>query len=424
MSAAASCSTNTMRHLRVVRCAEASPPAKRYVPRSREEVVSALREARRLGQLPGVHQPGDREEEARIHADVVLSLARLDRILELDSRAETVKVEPGVPLGALVRHLEARGFALHIGSDEPGRSVGSFAALGGAGAASHERGLFLDHVVACEQVSFDGQVRVIERPHGSASFARELRPTSAITTSLTLSIRRFSERAELLRRNTRRARSAAAFAALSAEQLRSERGAVLQCAQLVESYEGREPLAWGQVTSCYATPATPTRISLGALQRGKRALLSAALPRLSGRRGEQFLQALARGGPSYLSRGEFERERAVRLPDNGARVYRVVVREARYEPVFWGLYRSCREHCVDTRALSSQTIDVTGLRSRALGSGAEGPHCELRLTLRGSPSALNASALAPLVVRLDELCRQHGAERVLLLALAPALPRW
>jgi hypothetical protein len=137
--------------------ATSSAPSRLYVPANVEEVGVMLREIRGLRLRASVQYGHRPMPGARRSADALVSLQNLDRILQVDYDASTVKVQAGVKLEVLEAHLSAVGLSIPVAGDDPTLTVGDFAALGGAGITSYQFGLFVDNIEAVEYVTLDGE---------------------------------------------------------------------------------------------------------------------------------------------------------------------------------------------------------------------------------------------------------------------------
>jgi FAD/FMN-containing dehydrogenase len=97
-------------------------------------------------------------------AGILLSLRGLDRILELDREAMTVKVEPGIGVADLKRRLAAEGllFAIDPTSEEEA-SLGGAIACNASGARSLRYGATRRHVVGLTVVLASGETIELRR---------------------------------------------------------------------------------------------------------------------------------------------------------------------------------------------------------------------------------------------------------------------
>ena len=110
----------------------ATPPPTTLYPNTVEDLVAILTQARDNGsslKIVGGSFPvssGSRE-------DIVVSLARLDRLLGLDTAAATVRVEPGMRLHTLLPLLQSVNLRLELAGRVPDLALADCLALGGPG---------------------------------------------------------------------------------------------------------------------------------------------------------------------------------------------------------------------------------------------------------------------------------------------------
>jgi FAD/FMN-containing dehydrogenase len=77
-----------------------------------------------------------------------VSMRGLDRILELDTAAGTIRVEPGITIGALLRYLAELDHWFPVLPGHPEITVGGCAAFNTHGKTQHDIGQFVDHIVS------------------------------------------------------------------------------------------------------------------------------------------------------------------------------------------------------------------------------------------------------------------------------------
>lgn len=385
-------------------------PFKLYLPRSRADVVTAVREARMLGQRLTVRGPGDRPEELAQPPGIVLSVERLDRILSLHPGSRTVTVEPGVLVHKLDEYLAGHGFGLAVSCAEPLRSVGSFAALGGVGPSSHRAGLFADHVLALEQVGLDLKARSYRR-EGALSLSRQLRQGAGILTKLTLAIEPIDKQRLRLARTARYFVRPSEFVVAATRQLRTDSSARLQAARFLDVAFGKEALTFGTVRWWHDRDGKLARSS-DRLRRPS--LLHEALPHLPGRVGDA-LAALSLLAPRHASCARVERG-DLYLPSPSApfvQTYRLLVPDTRFESAFWALYGRAlgvrREH----GSVRTITLDVARVRAPSWQADAE-DSCELRLTLGLTGRDSASERLACFAAQVDAVATANGGTRATL----------
>ncbi len=82
----------------------------------------------------------------------------LDAILRLDAERRVIRVEPGVTMGRLVRHLVRRGWTLPVVPELEALTVGGLTMGFGIETSSHRHGLFADVVESYEVLLGTGEV--------------------------------------------------------------------------------------------------------------------------------------------------------------------------------------------------------------------------------------------------------------------------
>jgi glycolate oxidase FAD binding subunit len=129
-------------------------------PASVEEASQALREASQAGQAVVVRGGGSKlglgNPPAR--ADVVLSTARLGRVLEHAAGDLVTRVEAGVRLADLQQALAPAGQLLGLDPPEPGATVGGVVAADASGPRRLRYGTVRDLIIGITVVLADGTV--------------------------------------------------------------------------------------------------------------------------------------------------------------------------------------------------------------------------------------------------------------------------
>jgi len=96
---------------------------------------------------------------------VVVDFYRMKRMIEIDPKALTARVQAGVVWEKLDQELERQGLALRLyPSSYPSSTVGGWLAQGGAGIGSYEAGWFKDNVVSARVVLPSGEVKEFRGP--------------------------------------------------------------------------------------------------------------------------------------------------------------------------------------------------------------------------------------------------------------------
>ena len=95
-----------------------------------------------------------------IKGGIVVDFFRMDRVLDVDTEAQTATLEAGIVWELADRALKKHGFTLlSYPSSYPSSTAGGWLAQGGAGLGSYEAGWFRDTVVSARVVQPDGTVK-------------------------------------------------------------------------------------------------------------------------------------------------------------------------------------------------------------------------------------------------------------------------
>src|SRR5690606_18398001 len=125
-----------------------SVSAEEYLPRDTADVVRTVRDSRvRAEGLTVVG--GEVLDEGLQVPDhrAVVSLRRMNAVLDINLGRKTVRVQAGAKLSEIDRRLGAHGLGLPIVGDHRDITAGGFASVGGVSSAPHRHGLFIDQVV-------------------------------------------------------------------------------------------------------------------------------------------------------------------------------------------------------------------------------------------------------------------------------------
>lgn len=127
-------------------------------PRSREDVVQVVRTCRRYGVSITARGGGTSQAGQAIGAGLSLDFSRyMNRVLDLDTAAATVTVEPGIVLDELNALLEPHGLHLPLDLSTSNRAtIGGMIANNSAGTRSILYGKTIDYVESLDVVLSDG----------------------------------------------------------------------------------------------------------------------------------------------------------------------------------------------------------------------------------------------------------------------------
>ncbi|HEX5474616.1 MAG TPA: FAD-binding oxidoreductase [Vicinamibacterales bacterium] len=390
-------------------------PAKIYLPRTTDDIVAAVREAKQLGQTLTVRSRGHSSNRLVLTPGPLLSTSLLNRILAVDERQMTATVQAGVMSADVDDLLDARGYGLPVIGDHNDITVGGFASVGGIGPASFRHGLFIDNVVGLEYVTFDGEVVSCSRSLNPDHFFRVLCGTGrfGIIATITCRIIRIEKRRTVLRNHRRVFTRVESFVEASAPIVASPDG----LAMLRAAWNDAGTVRIGHV-SCYRDTrqsgwkSLRARTGYGFYHRvGRRAGL------LSPRR-ETIARALGTVGvllpPRYgtIKDVEFFSDRMLSsTAGERSRWFILLVPSQSYRALFRAVYELGLEFRARYGCFHAVCMYVKALRSAYLSPDPNQYYCEMILFTTMTARALQEPELDDLVSRLDDLCLAHGALR-------------
>jgi len=132
------------------------------LPVSEEELVALVRWAleNRVALTPRGRATSGYGGVLPVQGGLVVDFFHLGKILAIDSKALTARVQPGLCWEKLDRELAEQHLTLRLyPSSYPASTVGGWLAQGGAGFGSYESGWFRDNVVSARGVLADGTLR-------------------------------------------------------------------------------------------------------------------------------------------------------------------------------------------------------------------------------------------------------------------------
>jgi Fe-S oxidoreductase/FAD/FMN-containing dehydrogenase len=131
-------------------------------PASEEELVALVRWAQenRIALTPRGRASSGYGGVLPVKGGLVVDFFHLSKLLEIDTKTRTARVQPGICWEKLDRELAKKDLTLRLyPSSYPAATVGGWLAQGGAGFGSYESGWFRDNVVSARGVLADGTVR-------------------------------------------------------------------------------------------------------------------------------------------------------------------------------------------------------------------------------------------------------------------------
>ena len=144
---------------------ERCTPAAREAPATRDAVADAVVRAGAAGRTVRVAGAGHSFSPAVVTSGTLLSLERLDAVLDADPAGGRVRVQAGITLRRLVRELDLRGLALPNLGDIDAQSLAGALATGTHGTGAGLPNLSAQ-VEALELVLADGSVRELTAADG------------------------------------------------------------------------------------------------------------------------------------------------------------------------------------------------------------------------------------------------------------------
>lgn len=181
---------------------EPSFPRKIYLPRDTEQIASALRESKQLGEEVKIRSKGHSSNDLVLAADgVVLCTEKLNKIVRIDTEAGTALVQGGVVLAQLDAALALHGMGLPVIGDHNHITAGGFASVGGISPASHRHGMFVDNILELEYVDWEGNVKRCGPQSNLEEFHKVIAGTGrfGVIATLLLRILRIKKRETLLK---------------------------------------------------------------------------------------------------------------------------------------------------------------------------------------------------------------------------------
>jgi FAD/FMN-containing dehydrogenase len=397
-------------------------PLKLYLPRTTADVVRAVEEVQRLGQRLLVRSKGHSSNDLVVaDGGAVLCTELMTRIDAPDEQALAVTVQSGAPLADIDDQLSRRGFGLPIIGDHNHITAGGFAAVGGANAASHRFGLFVDNVRAMEYVTWDGAVRWCSRTEDPAQLARLLMGLGrhGVITTLVLDIIRVDKMRTVLRNQRTFYRDADRFVKETAGLLAEPGDATYVRGLWADVDKGRgKPLLIGQFSRYVETPASARkalhdRVAYGWLHAiGRRAGTSTGTVALAVR---QLGIAGLLVSPRYATMKNVEIFVDRILDSTTAEPNRwlaAFVPIEQYGAMFRRCYDTVRDYRTRHRCFTGISLYLKSVRSPYLAHGDPTRRfAELVIHFSCVPERLSPALWSEIAGRIDDACVELGAFR-------------
>jgi len=132
-------------------------PAEIYNPSSLSELVQVIKHANKNNMKLRVRGSGSSSSPIGCTSQCLMSLEKLNKVVEGDKRNSTVRVEAGVPLHSLNDILAEFGMAITCLSPDPSQTVGGAIATGAHG-SSLKCGSMSDAIIALDIVMSNGEM--------------------------------------------------------------------------------------------------------------------------------------------------------------------------------------------------------------------------------------------------------------------------
>jgi len=158
-------------------------------PDSEEELVTLVRWAqeKRVPLTPRGRATSGYGGVLPVKGGLVVDFFHMGKLLEIDTKTLTVRVQPGICWEKLDRELARKDLTLRLyPSSYPSSTVGGWLAQGGAGFGSYESGWFRDNVVSATGVLPDGTVREFSGP--DLDLVSEAEGTTGLISEVTVKV--------------------------------------------------------------------------------------------------------------------------------------------------------------------------------------------------------------------------------------------
>jgi hypothetical protein len=393
-----------------------------YLPRTTDEVISVIRQAKERGEELKVRGSGHSSNDLVV-ADrgSVIVTRYMDAILSHDEEALTVTVQPGVANAVVDDFLADRGYGLPVIGDHKDVTVGGFASAGGIGPASFRFGMFVDNISELEYVNWDGELRICSPEHDPEEFHRVLAGLGAhgVLTKLTTRIYKVDKYATVWKNHETHFFEREHFVEASLSHMLDPGEALMQRGIWIDfgGFAGRR-LALGQFSRYFATPQSTTAKLSNTLAYEVLHRIGHVAGRLP-RELDRTLKMIGTAGilfsPGYASikNVEFFSDKIIKATvGDPTRMLIVLVPLDQYTAVFeriWALLAGYRD---DTGCFTVMSGYVKGLRSAYLAHGRpDDRFCELNFTVGIDLAKLTEPLFEEIISAVDDICIEHDTFR-------------
>lgn len=349
-------------------------PFKIFLPRTTEDVIAVINEVRQLGRTLRIRSRGHSSNDlVLVDKGAVLCTEKLNKTIELDPRAMTVKVQAGVVLASLDEMLAKQGYGLPVVGDHDDITAGGFASVGGISPTSHRYGMFVDNIAALEYVNWNGELIRCSKTENRGEFYRVITGTGqyGVIATLTLDIVRVHKYRTILKNDRKLYMGVNEFVEGTMRLINDPGDTLMQRAAWFAFAEGR---SIGQISAYKAAP--PGRI--GALTNTLSYGYLHTLGFWAGRLPEKLDVAVKYLGtlglifaPGYASIKNVERfsDRVLDSSVGDPSRFLITLAPAEaYPTLFDKLYTLCRSFRTRHKCFTFITLSVKGIRSDYLSN--------------------------------------------------------
>jgi hypothetical protein len=392
-------------------------PRKIHLPRTTEDVVDAVREARALGEHLVVRSKGHSSNDLVVsERGVVLLTEKLNGILAVDTDSMTATLQGGAVSAQVDDTLAEQGLGLPVIGDHNHITVGGFASVGGISPASHRYGMFVDTVQSLEYVTWDGELVACDRVRNCEQFYAVLAGQSrhGIIVTLTVRIIRVDKYGTVLKNDQRHHRNVDRFIETSARMIRDPGDALMERGVWVDfgrfgvgQFSAYRPTAQSRYARLRDRIAYTALHGIGAVAGRLPHALDVAL-KYVGMTGVLL-------SPKYASvkNVEFFSDKILdSTVGDPMRMFVVLAPVERFEEIFRAAHALMREFRDRHGCFTFVSAYVKAITSEYLAQGRPDQNfCELLFYNGIAPQQLPPDLLEELVTRLDDICIAHDAFR-------------
>jgi hypothetical protein len=397
-------------------------PLKVYLPRTTDDLIAAVREAKSLGEDVRVRGSGHSSNDLVVVDRGSVILTRyMDAILDFDEVEMTVTVQPGIPNAVVDDYLADRGYGLPVIGDHKDVTVGGFASVGGIGPASFRFGMFVDNITDLEYVTWDGELRRCSRTDSPDELNQVLASLGVhgVLSQVTTKVYRVDKYATVWRNEEEHFLSREHFVQASLGHMVDPGEALMQRGIFID-FGGVGPLrlALGQFSRYHPTPQTRTariRNAIAYWILHRVGFVAGQMPREADRllKIVGTLGILFSPGYATIKNVEFFSDKIIKATvGDPSRMLIILVPLDQYAALFdrvWSLLAGYRDAQGCFTFISAY---AKGLRSAYLAQGRpDDRYCELNFTVGVDVEKLSPELFAAVVSAVDDICIEHDSFR-------------